>query len=191
MNSPRDEFGAMGGARGGGAAGGGGGGFSERGRRPHRHPPSAEVEAEMRLYLDKLREIVPHIPKNRKVTRLELIQHVIDYICDLQHALEDHPGLKDEPTARLLTPPTSPLHHQHLHTTTPPHGFSNSMSPHHLYNSLHHSLSPTSSLGAATRQPLGVLSMTNTLQTPSTRRDVTKTTSRLNGSISHTLPGSS
>lgn len=119
----------------------------------------------MRHYLDKLREIVPHIPKNRKVTRLELIQHVIDYICDLQHALEDHPGLKDEPTARLLTPPTSPHNHL-LHTTTPPHGFSNSMnslSPHHHNN--HHHLSPTSSLSATTRQPLGVLSMTNTLQT--------------------------
>lgn len=185
MSPSRDEMGAMGGARGGGGGGGGGGGFGERGRRPHRHPGSAEVEAEMRLYLDKLREIVPHIPKNRKVTRLELIQHVIDYICDLQHALEDHPGLKDEPTARLLTPPTSPNHP--LHTITPPHGFSNAMNLQHLHNP-HHHLSPASS---TTRQPLGVLSMTNTLQTPSTRRDVTKTTSRLNGSISHTLPGSS
>ncbi|XP_042221702.1 achaete-scute homolog 2-like isoform X2 [Homarus americanus] len=146
MGPARDDLGAMGG-------GGGDSGRSDRGRRPHRHPPSAEVEAEMRLYLDKLKEIVPHIPKNRKVTRLELIQHVIDYICDLQHALEDHPGLKDEPTARFLTPPTSP-HHQLQHT--PPHAFHNSMPSHHL--------SPLSSL-TSTRQPLGVISTTNTLQT--------------------------
>lgn len=143
----------------------------------------------MRLYLDKLREIVPHIPKNRKVTRLELIQHVIDYICDLQHALEDHPGLKDEPTARLLTPPTSP-HSLPFHGTSPTHGLANPTMPHQYHTHNHRRLSPVSPLGA-TRQPLGVLSMTNTLQTPTTRRDVTKTTSRLNGSISHTLPGSS
>ncbi|XP_045621094.1 uncharacterized protein [Procambarus clarkii] len=177
MGAARDDLGAMG--------GGGGGGVGDRGRRPHRHPPSAEVEAEMRLYLDKLREIVPHIPKNRKVTRLELIQHVIDYICDLQHALEDHPGLKDEPGARFLTPPTSPHHlqqqlQQHLQHT-PPH-----VLPHPTAS---HLLSPLSPLGSS-RQPLGVLSATNTLQTSTMRRDVTKTSSRMNGPISHTLPGS-
>ncbi|KAK7070578.1 DNA-binding protein inhibitor ID-2 [Halocaridina rubra] len=125
--------------------GGGGGGMAERGRRTHRHPPNGEVEAEMRLYLDKLREIVPHIPRNRKVTRLELIQHVIDYICDLQNALEDHPSLKDEPTARLLTPP---------------------MSPHGLLQPIQHpNLPPMPSMNP-NRQPLGVLSTPNTLQTP-------------------------
>lgn len=51
-------------------------------------------EAEMRLYLDKLKEIVPHCPKHKKVTRLELIQYVIDYICDLQQALDDRAGLR-------------------------------------------------------------------------------------------------
>ncbi|XP_071538965.1 uncharacterized protein [Panulirus ornatus] len=175
MGPARDDVGAMG-----GGGGGGGGGMSDRGRRPQRHPPSAEVEAEMRLYLDKLREIVPHIPKNRKVTRLELIQHVIDYICDLQHALEDHPGLREEPTARFLTPPTSP-HHLQQHTP-PHHGLTNhTPPPHHM--------SPVSPMGT-TRQPLGVISTTNTLQTTAMRRDVTKTTtSRLSGSISHTFPG--
>lgn len=154
-------------------AGGGGGGMgvNERGRRTHRHPPSAEVEAEMRLYLDKLREIVPHIPRNRRVTRLELIQHVIDYICDLQHALEDHPSLKDEPTARLLTPPMSPMS---AHGLLPP--------------MQHQNLAPIPTLNP-NRQPLGVLSTPNMLQTPN-RRDVTKTTSRLTSPIPHTLPGS-
>lgn len=53
-----------------------------------------ETESEMRLYLDKLKEIVPKCPKHRKVSRLELIQHVIDYICDLQQALEERAGLR-------------------------------------------------------------------------------------------------
>ncbi|XP_069969959.1 uncharacterized protein [Penaeus vannamei] len=185
MSSGRDEL-----------CGGAGG---ERGRRPHRTPPSAAVEAEMRLYLDKLREIVPHIPRNRKVTRLELIQHVIDYICDLQHALEDHPGLKDEHAARLLTPPTSP--HQlspmapHLMPPAPPLHAHLAASPHHMLPSPAHlapaehsaHLPPMAGLGA--RQPLGVLSTANTLQAMPMRRDVTKTTSRVT-TISHTLPGS-
>lgn len=53
-----------------------------------------DTEAEIRLYLDKLKEIVPKCPKHRKVSRLELIQHVIDYICDLQQALEERAGLR-------------------------------------------------------------------------------------------------
>ncbi|XP_053635405.1 uncharacterized protein [Cherax quadricarinatus] len=47
-----------------------------------------ENAAEMRLYLDKLKDLVPLCPKNRKVTKLELIQHVIDYIGDLQDTLQ-------------------------------------------------------------------------------------------------------
>ncbi|ROT68554.1 hypothetical protein C7M84_013286 [Penaeus vannamei] len=115
-----------------GGAGGSGGGA------PHRTPPSAAVEAEMRLYLDKLREIVPHIPRNRKVTRLELIQHVIDYICDLQHALEDHPGLKDEHAGPgLLTPPHLRPHQlspmaPHLMPPAPPLHAHLAASPHHM-----------------------------------------------------------
>ncbi|XP_030839047.1 protein extra-macrochaetae-like [Strongylocentrotus purpuratus] len=37
---------------------------------------------------EKLKQLVPTIPKNRKVTRVEILQHVIDYIQDLQTALE-------------------------------------------------------------------------------------------------------
>ncbi|XP_014663028.1 PREDICTED: DNA-binding protein inhibitor ID-2-like [Priapulus caudatus] len=43
-----------------------------------------------------LREIVPTIPRDRKLSKVEILQHVIDYIVDLQLALEGHP---------LLTPP--------------------------------------------------------------------------------------
>ncbi|XP_059810696.1 DNA-binding protein inhibitor ID-3 [Hypanus sabinus] len=36
----------------------------------------------------KLMELVPSIPQNRKVSKMEILQHVIDYIFDLQIALE-------------------------------------------------------------------------------------------------------
>lgn len=32
--------------------------------------------------------MVPHIPANRRMSKVELLQHVIDYIQDLESALE-------------------------------------------------------------------------------------------------------
>lgn len=53
----------------------------------------------MKEYLDKLKELVPHCPKNRNVSKLELIQHVIDYINDLQETLQND----------VESPPESPV----------------------------------------------------------------------------------
>ena len=39
---------------------------------------------------EKLKELVPTIPKNKKITRVQILQHVIDYIQDLQSALESY-----------------------------------------------------------------------------------------------------
>lgn len=36
----------------------------------------------------KLKELVPSIPQNKSVSQVEILQHVIDYIFDLQIALE-------------------------------------------------------------------------------------------------------
>lgn len=36
----------------------------------------------------KLKELVPSIPQNKSVSRMEILQHVIDYILDLQIALD-------------------------------------------------------------------------------------------------------
>lgn len=58
--------------------------------RVHRHRKDIENE-EIQMYLSKLKELVPFMPKNRKLSKLEVIQYVIDYICDLQYALETHP----------------------------------------------------------------------------------------------------
>lgn len=47
---------------------------------------------EMQAYLSKLKQLVPNMPKNRKVSKVEVIEHVIDYICHLQTALETQPS---------------------------------------------------------------------------------------------------
>ena len=49
---------------------------------------TSSEQVEIQMYLSKLKELVPHMPRHRKVSKLEVIQHVIDYICDLQTALE-------------------------------------------------------------------------------------------------------
>lgn len=57
--------------------------------QPHRRSNPKE-QLEIQMYLSKLKELVPHMPKNRKVSKLEVIQHVIDYICELQTSLEQN-----------------------------------------------------------------------------------------------------
>lgn len=57
-------------------------------------PTSASTssdQVQIQMYLSKLKELVPHMPKDRKVSKLEVIQHVIDYICQLQSTLETQP----------------------------------------------------------------------------------------------------
>ena len=44
-------------------------------------------QAMMGLYMDKLKDMLPNCPMNQQVSKLELIQHVIDYIGDLQDVL--------------------------------------------------------------------------------------------------------
>jgi len=39
-------------------------------------------------YLEQLRQLVPLVPHDRPVTQLEVIQHVIDYISELEQQLE-------------------------------------------------------------------------------------------------------
>jgi DNA-binding protein inhibitor ID len=53
------------------------------------HHPADHEQVEIQMYLSKLRQLVPNMPKNRKVSKVEVINNVIDYICDLQTALLD------------------------------------------------------------------------------------------------------
>lgn len=72
--------------------------------RISRHPPHRGdgENAEMKMYLSKLKDLVPFMPKNRKLSKLEIIQHVIDYICDLQSELETHPEINNFDAAAAL-----------------------------------------------------------------------------------------
>ncbi|KAJ0178414.1 hypothetical protein K1T71_006237 [Dendrolimus kikuchii] len=68
----------------------------------HRDGENAEIQ----MYLSKLQDLVPFMPKNRKISKLEVIQHVIDYICDLQSALENHPAVGQfDAEGALASPP--------------------------------------------------------------------------------------
>ena len=65
--------------------------------RPNRIPNGQSLSRktrereEIREYLSRLRQIVPGCPKDGRISRLDLIQHVIDYIVQLQHTLLNHP----------------------------------------------------------------------------------------------------
>lgn len=47
---------------------------------------------EMSACFSKLKELVPSIPVDKKISKTQLLQHVIDYILDLELALDTHPS---------------------------------------------------------------------------------------------------
>ncbi|XP_075874127.1 DNA-binding protein inhibitor ID-3 [Nelusetta ayraudi] len=49
---------------------------------------SVSALCDMNDCYSKLKELVPSIPRNESVSQVEILQHVIDYIFDLQIALE-------------------------------------------------------------------------------------------------------
>ncbi|KAI4544832.1 hypothetical protein MG293_005098 [Ovis ammon polii] len=59
--------------------------------------PALCLQCDMNDCYSRLRRLVPTIPPNKKVSKVELLQHVIDYILDLQLALETHPALLRQP----------------------------------------------------------------------------------------------
>ncbi|GIY46739.1 BHLH domain-containing protein [Caerostris darwini] len=60
-------------------------------------------QEEMQSLLCKLKTLVPYMPRHKKLSKLEIIQYVIDYIMDLQIALETHPAVP-KPTVTTTTP---------------------------------------------------------------------------------------
>lgn len=97
---------------------------------------ASSVTEEMQVYFSKLKELVPFMPRNRKLSKLEIIQYVIDYICDLQLALEAHPAAAS----------ANHRHHHHNHRA----GVAG-LSPPSL------AACCCSSAAACNRQPLGVI----------------------------------
>ncbi|XP_054469985.1 DNA-binding protein inhibitor ID-3 [Anoplopoma fimbria] len=51
----------------------------------------------------KLKELVPSIPQNKSVSQVEILQHVIDYIFDLQIALEAEDAATPEMVLSIKT----------------------------------------------------------------------------------------
>ncbi|XP_054286765.1 protein extra-macrochaetae [Macrosteles quadrilineatus] len=79
--------------------------------RVHRQRKDIENE-EIQMYLSKLKDLVPFMPKNRKLSKLEVIQYVIDYICELQYALDTHPTVNSavvQASAAALIRQASPV----------------------------------------------------------------------------------
>lgn len=68
-----------------------------------------DLEAEeVAAYLTKLRSLVPDMPRKRRLSKLEVIQRVIEYICDLQTALEETNAGHQE-NAKTTQPSRQPL----------------------------------------------------------------------------------
>lgn len=92
----------------------------------HRDGENAEIQ----MYISKLKDLVPFMPKNRKLSKLEVIQNVIKYICDLQTALDSDPAVNDFDAAAVLAShnhlleqvvsPRQPLHARHSPNTILP-----------------------------------------------------------------------
>lgn len=107
----------------------------------HRDGENAEIQ----MYISKLKDLVPFMPKNRKLSKLEVIQNVIQYICDLQTALDSDSVNEFDAAAVLASQnhlleqvsPRQPLHVRSSPNTILP--SNNNTSPtsipasHHIY----------------------------------------------------------
>lgn len=63
------------------------------------------LQYDMNDCYSRLKRLVPTIPQDKKVSKVEILQHVIDYILDLQLALETHPSLhKHQPQRTGICP---------------------------------------------------------------------------------------
>jgi len=69
-----------------------------------------DLEAEeIAAYLTKLRSLVPDMPRKRKLSKLEVIQRVIEYICHLQTTLEQTNNCTAVQTQQPTRQPLQPL----------------------------------------------------------------------------------
>ena len=80
-------------------------------------------DSEMLECFSKLKDLVPTIPQDKKISRVQVLQHVIDYIFDLEQTLEHHPAMMNPPPELLhaaLTIERKPLaENTHLNTLYP------------------------------------------------------------------------
>ncbi|KAJ8013422.1 hypothetical protein DPEC_G00053100 [Dallia pectoralis] len=77
-----------------------------------------EDQSDMKHCYSRLRRLVPTIPQDKRVSRVEILQHVIDYIWDLQLQLETHPALlKQTGTSGSNRTPLTVLNTDHQRTS--------------------------------------------------------------------------
>ncbi|XP_001514243.1 DNA-binding protein inhibitor ID-3 [Ornithorhynchus anatinus] len=72
------------------------------GKRPALEEPLGLLY-DMNGCYSRLRELVPGIPRGTTLSQVEILQHVIDYILDLQGALEEPAAGAGPPTGPLLS----------------------------------------------------------------------------------------
>lgn len=111
---------------------------------------SRHENAEIQMYISKLKDLVPFMPKNRKLSKLEVITNVIQYICDLQTALDSDPADSQFDAAAVLasqnhlleqvSSPRQPLHVRPSPNTILP-SSNNTTSPTLALTSQHHEYS--------------------------------------------------
>lgn len=66
-------------------------------------PRTEDLTTEMQACFHKLKDMVPTVPSNRKLSKVQLLQHVIDYILDLEVALDvEEPGSCGAPSPLLV-----------------------------------------------------------------------------------------
>ena len=58
---------------------------------PVSDPQTLQEKRELLEYFQKLRVLVPSLPKTGKIPKLDVIEHVIHYIKELENQLIDHP----------------------------------------------------------------------------------------------------
>lgn len=71
--------------------------ISEQSLAINRCKSPTEELSDMNDCYSKLKELVPSIPQNKSVSQVEILQHVIDYIFDLQIALENETDTQNTP----------------------------------------------------------------------------------------------
>ncbi|OQV18659.1 hypothetical protein BV898_07288 [Hypsibius exemplaris] len=64
-------------------------------RRSPTGKSTASDRDDVELLFRKLVQMIPNLPKNRKLTKLEILQAVIDYIQELEERLESHPDAEN------------------------------------------------------------------------------------------------
>jgi len=64
---------------------------------------------DMNSCYSKLKELVPTLPTNKKASKVEILQHVIDYIWDLQVELDEPEMIRQHPASIVPRTPLTTL----------------------------------------------------------------------------------